>query len=244
MLQAMVRVLPDIRQPANTLRIVAVGGARVSARLIETARARGLPAFQGYGLSECASVVSCNVPGDDDPGTVGRPLPHVKLKIDDEGQVLIRSPAFLGYLGGPLCREHWWPSGDLGRLDPNGRLHVTGRTRDVFITAFGRNVSPEWIESELLAEPGIAQVAVFGEQRPFNVAVVVSGASGQQIDSAVRSANQRLPDYARIKAWVRASEPFTPDNGLATSSGSCKRAAIARHYHQILDSFYREVAHS
>jgi acyl-CoA synthetase (AMP-forming)/AMP-acid ligase II len=124
-----------------------------------------------------------------------------------------------------------YATGDLGGLDEDGFLHVLGRKREVLVTSFGRNVSPEWVESELLGHPAVAQAAVTGEGLPSLVAVLVprpGRAAG--LAGAVEAANARLPDYARVGAFVVADEPFRRDNGLLTRGGTPDRAAIAARH--------------
>ncbi len=225
MLLALVGLLEAGARPPASLRFVAVGGAKVAPTLVARARAAGLPVYEGYGLSECASVVALNLPGADRPGSVGRPLPHAEVKVEDR-EIHVRS-------GG-----EWLATGDLGRLDADGFLHIEGRRKHVLITSFGRNVSPEWPEAELLAGGAIAQAAVFGEARPQLCALVVPAAPGladTAIDAQVRAANARLPDYARIGRWMRADAPFTPQNGLATANGRPRRDALWQAYGARLD---------
>lgn len=225
------------------LRFAAVGGAPVSPRLLERAAAAGLPVFEGYGLSECCSVVCLNTPADHRPGSVGKALPHVRLRITDDGEVVVAGQGFSGYLGSPpgLAAEHH--TGDLGEIDADGFLYLHGRRRDVFITAFGRNVAPEWVERELTLEPAIAQAAVFGEARPYNVAVIVpgSGAAAADIEVALARVNRVLPDYARVARWIFATDPFTPTNGLLTGTARIRRDAVMARYVHAIDSLYREV---
>ena len=113
-----------------------------------------------------------NTPHAHKSGSVGRPLPHVQLQIDADGEIHVGGIGALGYLGEP-ARAGAAPiaTGDLGYLDEDGFLYLTGRKKHIFITAFGRNVAPEWVERELLGEPEILQAAVFGESRPHNCAV-------------------------------------------------------------------------
>jgi len=221
MLAALVAALEHGARPPRRLRFAAVGGAKVSPALLTRARALGLPVYEGYGLSECASVVSLNLPGADRLGSVGRPLPHVAVRIVD-GEIHVEDMA----------------TGDLGHLDADGYLHIDGRRKHVLITSFGRNVSPEWPEAELLAGRAIAQAAVFGEARARLCALVVPapGASPAAVDAQVRAANERLPDYARIGAWLRADAPFTPQNGFATANGRARREALWKAYGERLDA--------
>ncbi|MCB1758536.1 MAG: AMP-binding protein [Gammaproteobacteria bacterium] len=235
------------RSPGHrlALRFAAVGGAPMPPRLLQRAAAVGLPIFEGYGLSECASVVCLNTPRHNRPGSVGKPLPHVRLRIADDGEILLGGAAFAGYLGErPPSAEaqEYWPSGDLGELDSDGFLYLHGRRRNIFISAFGRNIAPEWVEHELTLEPEIAQVAVFGEARPFVVAVVVAGngATPVQIDAALMRSNRSLPDYAQVTRWISADAPFSHSNGMLTGTGRIRRSSVYRHYRQSLESLYCE----
>lgn len=230
----------------TSLRFVAVGGAPCAPALIERARQHGLPVHEGYGLSEAASVVSLNRPDDQRVGSVGRPLPHLKVRIAEDGEIIVAGELFGGYLGEAPTARTEWPTGDLGRIDEAGYLHILGRKKTSFATAFGRNVAPEWVESELTAGPALMQAAVFGEGREYNVAIVVPhpSAGRGQIDAAVAAANARLPDYARVRAWCPAGAPFSLRNGQARGSGSPDREAIARHYATALETLYaRNPAH-
>lgn len=225
------------------LRFIAVGGAPTSPALIARARALGLPVYEGYGLSEAASVVSLNVPGAERVGSVGRPLPHVRVSIAADGEIRVAGNLFSGYLGAGPPHGAYWPTGDLGHLDADGYLYVTGRKKTAFATAFGRNVAPEWVESELTGSGAILQAAVFGEGRPFSVGVIVPHpqATPAQLSQAIDATNLRLPDYARIRAWTFSDEPFSPRNGLATATGALDRTAIARRYDAQIEHLYAGV---
>jgi long-subunit acyl-CoA synthetase (AMP-forming) len=228
--------------PAS-LRFIAVGGAPTSPALIERARAFGLPVYEGYGLSESASVVSLNRPGDARVGSVGRPLPHVHVRIAADGEIQVAGNLFSGYLGVDALAETYWPTGDLGYLDADGYLFVTGRKKTAFATAYGRNVAPEWVESELTGSGAILQAAVFGEGRPYSVGVIVPHprASQEQLSLAIDATNQRLPDYARVLAWTVGSEPFSPRNGQANATGALNRNAIASRYAAQIEHLYAGV---
>ncbi|PIP01928.1 MAG: long-chain acyl-CoA synthetase [Zetaproteobacteria bacterium CG12_big_fil_rev_8_21_14_0_65_54_13] len=227
----------------ESLRYIAVGGAPVSLQLLERAATLALPVFEGYGLSEAASVVAVNAPGNNRPGSVGKPLPHLQLSFAEDGEILVRGALFSGYLGEPpLAATKAWPTGDIGYLDDEGYLHLAGRKKHIFITAFGRNVSPEWVERELSIEPAIGQCCIFGEARPFNVAVIFPRQNFDHaaVDAAVATANARLPDYARISRWIAADEPFTVANGLWTGTGRPRRQHIENCYRDALNIMYEE----
>ena len=219
------------RAPAS-LRFVAVGGAAVGPKLIATARAAGVPVYEGYGLSEAASVQTLNVPGADRSGSVGRPLPHSQVRLAKNSEIEVSGSLFLGYVGEHDARAGpWFPTGDIGTIDAEGYLHLRGRCKHVLITAYGRNVSPEWVETVLREEAAILQAAVLGDGEPQLWAVLwpmdprVDDAA---LERAVVAANATLPDYARIGHWVRAAAPFNSESGLATPNGRPRRHAIAR----------------
>lgn len=241
LLQALTGLAQANAFSTDGLRFVAVGGARCAPTLIERARRAGLPVYEGYGLSEACSVVSLNLPGADRPGSVGKPLPHTRIRISEQGEVLVSGVLFDGYLQHADAPGEW-ATGDLGYLDPDGYLFITGRRRSTYATAFGRNVSPEWVESELLASGIIAQAAVFGEARPFNAAVLFAlpHVSDTAIDRAVQETNSRLPDYACIGRWTRAAEPFTAANDLASAAGAVHREAVAHRYRDALYALYEQ----
>jgi long-subunit acyl-CoA synthetase (AMP-forming) len=218
--------------PQPTLKFVAAGGAHVGSSAIAQARLAGLPAYEGYGLSEAGSVQTLNLPHADKPGSAGKTLPHARLRIDADGQVWAAGSLMLGYLGSDWAAlPAWLATGDLGRVDADGFLFIEGRRRNVLITSFGRNVSPEWVESELQASPAIAHAVVFGDGQPALAAVLWptrAQASDDELAQAVARANARLPDYARIAGWIRGRAPFTAASGMTTANGRPRRDAIAR----------------
>ncbi|MBG6082921.1 long-subunit acyl-CoA synthetase (AMP-forming) [Rubrivivax gelatinosus] len=221
------------RAPAS-LRFVAVGGAAVGAPVLKAAQALGLPAYEGYGLSEGASVQTLNLPGADCPGSAGRPLPHARVRVAADGELEVAGSLFAGYVGEAAQRSgDWWPTGDLGRIDEAGFVHVVGRKKNLLITGYGRNVSPEWPETALRCQPAIAQAVVLGDGEPALSAVLwpASPAVGDlELAAAVVAANSTLPDYARVARWTRAADAFDAASGLATANGRPRRDAIhARH---------------
>jgi len=240
MLLALVAAIEGGAPRPGRLRFAAVGGARVAPALIERARAAGFPVYEGYGLTECASVVTLNLPGTDRVGSVGRPLPHALVRIAKDGEILVGGNTCLGYAGDiRVPTDTWLQTGDIGRIDGDGFLHIEGRRKHLLITSFGRNVSPEWPEAELVASGAITQAAVFGEARPRLCAVVVPrrpDMSDAAMQAEVAHANGRLPDYAQIASWIRAETPFTAANGLATANGRVRRDEVWSHYGARLDS--------
>ncbi len=217
------------RRAPESLRLVAVGGAAVGEKLIHGARALGIPACEGYGLSEGASVQTLNLPGSDRPGTAGRALPHARLRIAGDGEIEVAGSLFSGYLGSDTATPAWWPTGDLGSIDPDGFLHIEGRKKHLLITAFGRNVSPEWVETALRGENAIAQAVVFGDAQPALSAVlwpVRPDESDAALQAAVDTANAGLPDYARVQRWARGRAAFSVEAGMATANGRPQRAAV------------------
>ncbi|MCU0756266.1 MAG: AMP-binding protein [Xanthomonadales bacterium] len=224
-------LLQGARAPAR-LRFCAVGGAHVPPAVLAAAARLGLPVYEGYGLSECASVVCLNRPGHAVPGQVGTPLPHLQLSLSPDGEVLVHGPRFLGYVGHPAPPDGPLSTGDLGEIGADGALTLSGRLGNRYITAYGRNVSPEWSEALLAAHPAIAQAYVHGEALAQAVALLVPrdpALSDTALGTAVDAVNAQLPEYARISAFRRVP-PFRAEDGTLTANGRLRRREIhARH---------------
>ncbi len=228
------------------LRFLAVGGAHVSKSLLQRAAILNIPVFEGYGLSESASVVALNTEKDNKIGSVGKPLPHVAIQFSAENEILVKGANLLGYTGENNIEttEEFIKTGDIGYMDDDGFLFINGRKKNIFITSFGRNVSPEWVESALINSPEILQVCVFGEAKPWNIALIVTkpGATSLLVSREIEETNKQLPDYARITKWLLADAPFSVKNGQLTSNGRLKRDAISAAYQEKINNLYKEFA--
>ncbi|MDO6824326.1 AMP-binding protein [Marinobacter sp. 1_MG-2023] len=213
---------------ADSLRFLAVGGGRVSPELLARGRAAGLPLYEGYGLSECSSVVALNVPGADCDGSVGRPLSHIDIRVGSDSHILVRGNTHLGYLGDDHEQAEWLDTGDLGALRPEGFLSIDGRSKNLLITSFGRNISPEWLESELVQGLGVPQAVVFGdgEPQPAAMITVTDGRSPVALAGPLKALNQRLPDYARLAAVYIRRQRLNSSEGFITENGRPVRARI------------------
>lgn len=226
----------DIKRP-KSLRMVAVGGGVVGSSLIIKAQSLGLPVYEGYGLSEGASVQCLNVPGVARPGSVGRPLPHVQVRIASDGELWVSGSLMLGYLGDTSVQPQEWPTGDLGHIDDEGYVFIDGRKKNVLITSFGRNVSPEWVEAALQSHLFLREAVVLGDGQAQLSAVVwpsSDSTTNEQIQAAIDAANEQLPDYARVHQWVRALYPFEYQTGMSTSNGRPQRTAIHQTHAEAL----------
>lgn len=228
-------------QSPSSLKFVAVGGGKVSRKLLAQSHQLGIPAYEGYGLSECASVVCLNSATDQKDGSCGKPLSHLSIEIED-GEIVISGNAMLGYVGEPSSwgKERIF-TGDLGSVDADGYLQISGRKKNLLISSYGRNINPEWVESELLTQPAIVECVVFGEARPYCVALVSAGCADESTDSLQRSIdeiNSQLPDYARVRKWQRLPEMLCTQADLMTANGRPKREAIAARYAQLIESLY------
>jgi len=194
----------------DSLRFVAVGGAPVPRQVADKAWTLGIPVHEGYGLSECCSVVSLNRPGERRAGTVGRRLDELDVSIDD-GEIVVDGPSITdGYLGqGPAPRP--WRTGDLGSIDQSGFLTIQGRKDSLIVTSYGRNISPEWIETMLLGDLRIAFCAVVGHGEPNLTAVIVPSRPGEawfakashtDVLGLISDCCSSAPDYAVPRACI------------------------------------------
>ncbi len=239
-LQALVAAAAQGSPPPASLRFVAVGGAATPLALLRRAEDLGIPVHEGYGLSECASVVALNAPGANRPGSVGRVLDHVRVRIQD-GAIEVSGNVSAGYLGSPMPDlGPWLDTGDLGHLDADGYLYVNGRRKNLLISSYGRNISPEWVEGELSLCPSIAQAMVIGDAQPHLAAIVVprSGMSEASVARDIAAANAGLPDYARVQRFICAPEPFTIANHSLTDNGRLRRDVIAARHAASIAALY------
>ena len=245
MLQAIVARCTKQDLRLKSLKFVAVGGGKTPVALIKTAKAMGIPVYEGYGLSECASVVALNTPEHERIGSVGKVLSNRTVRISKDGEIEVKNVDLPHYLENPeepaSTEVEWLATGDLGHLDGDGFLYLDGRKKNVLITSFGRNISPEWPESLLMGSGLFRQAMVIGDgQAQLSALLVTSkeGLSDEVIQAEVTSANQTLPDYAQIKHWLLADEPFTPINGLATANGRLKRELIKEKFNDQIELLY------
>jgi acyl-CoA synthetase (AMP-forming)/AMP-acid ligase II len=222
----------------SSFKLIAVGGGRIGRSLHDRAQALDLPVFEGYGLSECCSVLTLNLPQARRTGSVGRLLNHTTLRIAENGEIQVRSPQMDGYIGDSQSKQDWYSTGDLGHLDEDGYLYINGRARNVFITAFGRNVNPEWPEAALTQHAAIGQALVYGEAQDHNLGLLWLRfpQTDTEIAGLVAAANNELPDYAQIHQWLVIPGPLPAE--LQTANGRLKREAAIDHYGEMIESHY------
>jgi len=227
-------------QPPKSLKFIAVGGSKVGADLLAAAARLGLPIFEGYGLSECGSVVSLNTSAANRIGSCGKALPHLQLSFAD-GEVAVKGNSMLGYLGEPTSwNQPVIKTGDIGHLDADGFLHIDGRCKNLLISSFGRNISPEWVESELLANPLLAEAIVIGDARPYCVALLSlrDAMEADDLEAWIEQVNANLPDYARIERWLVVTTAMAQQPGLYTENGKPKRQAIDKVFAKEIEQLY------
>jgi long-chain acyl-CoA synthetase len=192
------------------IRIFSSGGAPLAPELAEFFWSVGLPVYQGYGLTETSPVVTFNSPGENRIGTVGRPIPHVQVRIAADGEILVKGPCVMqGYYRKPnqtrevFTPDGWFCTGDIGRLDEDGYLIITDRKKELLKTAGGKFVAPAPIENLLKASPLIANAIVVGDGRKFVSVLIVCNFAG--IEAEARKAGREFPTSAQMVSapWVR-----------------------------------------
>ncbi len=245
------------------------GGAPLGTRLGHFFRGIGVTILEGYGLTETTAPATVNIPEKVKIGTVGPPLPGVAIKIADDGEVLIKGLNVLrGYHDNEeatleALQDGWFHTGDLGELDADGYLKITGRKKEILVTAGGKNVAPAVLEDRLKAHPIISQCLVVGDGKPFIAALVTideemlpgwaanNGLPGltveqartnekvlSEIQSAVDEANKAVSKAESIRKFSVLSEDFTEENGTLTPSMKLKRNVIMRDFVEEVESLY------
>ena len=199
LLGAWVQGLSTVHMKApDTLRFVAVGGAPVPQTVADAAWSLGIPAHEGYGLSECCSVVSVNRPGARIANSAGQVLEGLRVTIED-GEIVVHGDTVMdGYLGADNLNEQTWRTGDLGEITADGALRVLGRKDRLIVTPGGRNINPEWIETLALGTPGVmgARLALVDGN---NLVLDITPAPNalQNLEETVRAALVSAPEYAQ-----------------------------------------------
>jgi long-subunit acyl-CoA synthetase (AMP-forming) len=228
-------------QAPKSLQFIAVGGAHTAPSLLVAAKAKGLPVYQGYGLSECCSVVSLNTASHHNIKSAGKLLSHLNVEIR-QGEIIVQGPLFLGYAGD---KNSWgqteYATGDLGALDDEGYLFIQGRKKNVLVSSYGRNINPEWLESCLLVQPHIKQAIVFGDAKPFCCAAIYvdkNTTSLAQVSNSINELNKTLPDYGQIKSWFYLPKAMLPNSKLMTANGRVRRQVASMHFAQKIDAIY------
>ena len=246
------------------------GGAPLGARLGHFFRGIGLPIYEGYGLTETTAGATCNRPDAMKVGTVGRPIPGVSIKIADDGEILMKGDnVFVGYYNNPDATKEaldngWFHTGDIGELDKDGYLRITGRKKELIVTAGGKNVAPAVLEDRLRANALISQCMVVGDQKPFIACLVTideeafpdwKAKNGKPKDAtvadlvddddlraavqaAIDEANKAVSHAEAIKAFRILPEDWSVDSGHLTPSLKVKRNVVLSDHQADVDALY------
>ncbi len=247
------------------LRVAVSGGAPLVQSVAEFLVGLGLPVVEGYGLTEAAPVVSANSIADNLPGSVGRSLKGIRIKLTDQGELMVRSPAVMtGYWKDQTQTERvldaagWLSTGDIGEIQ-DGRIFIRGRLKEIIVLSTGEKVNPNLAEAEITRDALFDQVAVIGDGRPFVTAIAVLNiaawqrlASDYNVDperpnvepvkrkvfARIESLLAALPAYARVRAVHLCLEPWTIDAGLLTPTLKIKRDVVQRRFAKEIDALY------
>ena len=245
------------------------GGAPLGTRLGHFFRGIGITILEGYGLTETTAPATVNRPGEMRIGTVGLPLPGVDVRIADDGEILLRGVnVFRGYRGNDAAtseavRDGWFHTGDIGELDDAGFLRITGRKKEILVTAGGKNVAPAVLEDRLRAHPLVSQCIVVGDGKPFIAALVTldedmypawaanHGLDGvtfaaartdervvAEVQRAVDDANGAVSKAESIRKFAILDSDFTEESGHLTPSLKLKRNVVMRDFEDEVDALY------
>ncbi|SFO27809.1 long-chain acyl-CoA synthetase [Geodermatophilus obscurus] len=247
------------------------GGAPLGERLGHFFRGIGVTVYEGYGLTETTAAASVNHDGALRIGTVGRPLPGVGFRIADDGEILIRGGVVMrGYwkneqaTAEAIDPEGWFHTGDIGEIDADGFLRITGRKKEILVTAGGKNVAPAVLEDRLRAHRLVSQCIVVGDARPYIAALVTLDVEAlplwleskgkpadtplaelvddpdvrAELDAAVAEANKAVSQAEAIKRYRVLATDFTEDNGMLTPSLKLKRAVVVKEFGSEVEAMY------
>jgi long-chain acyl-CoA synthetase len=250
------------------LRYALSGGAPLGERLGRFFDGAGVLILEGYGLTETTGGATVNTPAAHNIGTVGRPFPGSSAKIASDGEILLKGGmVFAGYWQNPeataevLSGDGWFSSGDIGEIDDDGFVRITGRKKDLIVTAGGKNVAPAVLEDLVRSDRLISQCVVIGDAKPFIACLVtldpdelprfeadlgdkpLDGAEGKAaleatVQKAIDTANHAVSHAEAIKAFRILPEDFTVESGELTPSMKVRRPVVLEHYADVIDEIY------
>ena len=247
-------LLPEIRQVlGDRMKVMIIGAAPSNTELRRFFALAGIPVYEGYGMSE-TQMLSCNVPGCDRFDTVGQAWPGVELGVLADKTLMARlrfrrTNAYLNVSGSDnsatFQEDGWIDTGDLGEIDRSGFLRIIGRKKEIIITNRGKNVNPASLEAKLSMIPGVAHGFVFGNNKPFLIAILAPAST--PLDSSIHRVaaehlariNNDLGVYERIINFRMLTEPLSEQNGLLTRSGKPRKAAIENRFHGEIEELYK-----
>ncbi len=253
------------------IRALTSGGAALPDHVARFYHERGVMLVQGYGLTESSPVITVSTPRQMKIGTVGRPVPGVEVRIAADGEILTRGPhVMLGYWNKPQAtaeaiRDGWLHTGDLGELDADGFLRITGRKKEIIVTAAGKNVAPVYLEALLTEDPLIQQAMVLGDGRKFLTALIVPSPEALRAEIvarriAVSSAAEALrhpqvlalyeerirsrlavvSHYEQVGRFVLLPRAFSIEEGELTPTLKLRRGVIQEHFAREIEALYVE----
>ena len=233
-------------QFGGKLKAFVSGGGALDKKIGEFLNSIGLPTLQGYGLTETSPVVSCNIPGDIKIETVGPPFKTNKVKIADDGEILVKGEnVMLGYWNMKQETEEvvidgWLHTGDIGEITKEGNLKITDRKKEIIVNLGGDNISPSKIENLLCLNEKIKQSFVYGDKKTYLVALIVTESEKniKEIEFYLDNLNKSLTLIEKIKKFVLIYEEFTINNGMLTPTLKLKRKEIIKNYKQQLENLY------
>jgi long-chain acyl-CoA synthetase len=233
------------------IRICVSGGAPLAKEIIEFFHALDILILEGYGLTECTTAATVNRPTSYRFGTVGSALPGVRLRIADDGEVLIETETiFAGYYKDEaatreiLPGDGWLRSGDVGNLDEDGFLTITDRKKDILVTAGGKNVAPQNLENALKTHSIISQALVVGDRRPYVAALItlvedVSHEDAEaEVQRAVDEVNRDHSRFEQVKRFTILPRDFTAEDGEVTPTLKLKRRVCQEHFAAEIEALY------
>jgi long-chain acyl-CoA synthetase len=242
------QVFSSIRELfGGRLELALTGAAPVAQELLEFFYASGVLILEGYGATETSAVTTVNTPDELRFGTVGKALPGTEVSIGDEGEILIKGPhVFRGYhnleedTSEAIDDQGWFHTGDVGELDDDGFLRVTGRMKDIIVTSSGKNITPSNLENRLTDHPKIEHAVVFGDDRPYLVALIVPDGEidSDEVQKAIDSVNEDFAKIEQIKKFALADRELSQEEGELTPTMKVKREKVYENFREQIDGLY------
>ena len=235
----------------SKLKFLISGGGALSYEINIFFESLGIKILQGYGLTETSPTVSCNRPELNKIGTVGPVIQGLNIKLAKDGEILVKGDSVMKYYWKnnfetkKKIKKNWFYTGDIGEIDSDNYLKITDRKKDIIVTTGGDNIAPQKIENLLTSKNEISKVVIYGDNKPFLIALIVVNEDAikknliqEKINKIIKDTNDKLSTIEKIRKFIIVKDDFTQENGLLTPTMKIKKNLVFEKFNKQIQNLY------